>query len=126
MPPHVAMKWARRLKRVYGIEIETCAGCGGKLRVIASLEEPAIIAKVLSHLERTACDREQPQLERLRPIGGRGGSGPFRPRRGEFPATGRQPSRAFWTRNWPLRRNDASPPLDIRPVIDPTGEPEAV
>ena len=29
MPPHVAMSWARRLKRVFGIEIETCAGCGG-------------------------------------------------------------------------------------------------
>lgn len=28
MPPHVAMNWARRLKRVFGIEIETCAGCG--------------------------------------------------------------------------------------------------
>jgi hypothetical protein len=29
------MSWARRLKRVFGIEIEDCARCGGKLRVIA-------------------------------------------------------------------------------------------
>ena len=34
----VRMNWARRLKRVFGIEIEQCARCGGKLKVIASIE----------------------------------------------------------------------------------------
>jgi hypothetical protein len=29
-PRHVAMSWGRRLKRVFGIEIESCARCGGK------------------------------------------------------------------------------------------------
>ena len=53
-PRHVAMSWARRLKRVFGIEIEDCARCGGKLRIIASIEEPEVIAKILSHLRRTA------------------------------------------------------------------------
>jgi hypothetical protein len=28
-PRHVAMSWARRLKRVFGIEIEDCGRCGG-------------------------------------------------------------------------------------------------
>ena len=46
-----AMSWARRLKRVFGIEIEDCARCGGKLQVIASIEEPQVIAKILAHLE---------------------------------------------------------------------------
>jgi Zn-finger nucleic acid-binding protein len=27
---------------VFGIEIEDCARCGGKLRVIASIEEPKV------------------------------------------------------------------------------------
>jgi len=53
-PRHEAMSWARRLKRVFGIEIEDCARCGGKLQVIASIEEPQVIAKILAHLERTA------------------------------------------------------------------------
>ncbi len=53
-PRHVAMSWARRLKRVFGIEIEHCTGCGGKLRIIASIEGPEVIAKILSHLERSA------------------------------------------------------------------------
>jgi hypothetical protein len=45
------MRWARRLKRLFGVEIEACAHCGGKLQVIASIEEPQVIAKTLAHLE---------------------------------------------------------------------------
>ena len=44
------MTWAQRLKRVFGIEIETCAQCGGKVKVIASIEDPAVIAKILGHV----------------------------------------------------------------------------
>ena len=29
------MTWAQRLKRVFGIDIETCPACGGAVRVIA-------------------------------------------------------------------------------------------
>ncbi len=49
-PRHVAMNWARRLKRVFGIEIECCAHGGGELRILASIEEPQGIATILSHL----------------------------------------------------------------------------
>ena len=58
------MNWARRLKRVFGIEIEGCSRCGGKLRVIASIEEPEVIAKILAHLERMAPEQHQSQLPR--------------------------------------------------------------
>jgi hypothetical protein len=61
------MSWARRLKRVFGIEIEGCVRCGGALRIIASIEEPAVIAKILSHLERTAPDQYPTAL----PLGAR-------------------------------------------------------
>jgi hypothetical protein len=40
-PKDVRMNWARRLRRVFGIEIEQCARCGGRLKVIVSIEEPA-------------------------------------------------------------------------------------
>lgn len=59
---HVAMNWARRLKRVFGVEIDACARCGGKLRIIASIEEPEAIAKILVHLEKTAPDQYQPEF----------------------------------------------------------------
>jgi Putative transposase len=45
----VRMNWARRLKRVFGIEIEQCARCGGRLKVIASIEEPELIERILAH-----------------------------------------------------------------------------
>src|SRR5690606_31902022 len=38
-----ALTWAQRLKRVFAIEIETCRRCGGRLRVIASIEAPTTI-----------------------------------------------------------------------------------
>jgi hypothetical protein len=43
LPAHAAMRWAQRLKRVFAIEIESCWRCGGRLEVIASIEEPALI-----------------------------------------------------------------------------------
>jgi 16S rRNA U1498 N3-methylase RsmE len=45
---HQSMTWAQRLKRVFGIEIETCGQCGGA--VIASIEDPLVIQRILSHL----------------------------------------------------------------------------
>jgi hypothetical protein len=43
------MNRARRLKRVFGIEIEQCVRCGGRLNVIASIEEPEVIERILAH-----------------------------------------------------------------------------
>jgi len=63
-PRHVAMTWARRLKRVFGIEIEACTRCGGKLAIIASIEEPEVIARILAHLETAAADQFQAELPR--------------------------------------------------------------
>ncbi len=51
---HVSMTWAQRLKRVFNIEIEICDECGGDVRIIASIEEPAVIQKILAHLDNTA------------------------------------------------------------------------
>ena len=48
-PKDIRMNWARRLKRVFGIEIEQCVRCGGRLKVIASIEEPELIERILSH-----------------------------------------------------------------------------
>ena len=61
VPKHVAMSWAQRLKRVFAIEIDTCARCQGRLRVIASIEEPEVIARILAHRERD-CGAAEPEL----------------------------------------------------------------
>lgn len=48
----MAMTWARRLKRVFDIDIETCSRCGGEVKIIASIEDPAVIRKILAHLDK--------------------------------------------------------------------------
>jgi len=49
-----AMSWAQRLKRVFNIDIETCRVCGGSMRVIACIEDPLVIKKILTHLRGKA------------------------------------------------------------------------
>ena len=38
------------LKRVFDIDIERCLQCGGNLKIIAAIEEPAVIERILTHL----------------------------------------------------------------------------
>ena len=44
------MSWAERLKRVFNIDIEVCTQCGGKVKIIASIKDPLVIDKILTHL----------------------------------------------------------------------------
>ncbi len=48
------MQWMQRLKRLFAIDIETCPDCGGQLRVIACIEDPPLIAKILGHIQARA------------------------------------------------------------------------
>ena len=49
----VRLSWARLLKRVFDIDIERCA-CGGKLKIITVIEQPDVIARMLTHLDLSA------------------------------------------------------------------------
>ena len=49
-PKAYSMTWAQRLKRVFAIDIEKCERCGGPVRIIASIEDPDVIEKILKHL----------------------------------------------------------------------------
>lgn len=42
------------------VQIEACARCGGKLVIIASIEEPEVIARILAHQER-GCGAAEPE-----------------------------------------------------------------
>jgi len=79
------MTWAQRLKRVFGIDIdqsaglpigtaagwreavgyrevpdETCPACGGTVRIIACIEDPVVVGKILSYLNAKAGEPEAP------------------------------------------------------------------
>ena len=47
-----AMTLAQRLKRVFGIDVNTCVHCGGAVRIVASIEEPTVIRAILAHFEK--------------------------------------------------------------------------
>ena len=55
-----SMTWAQRLKRVFGIDIETCPACGGPVKVIACIEDPVVIKRILDHLKQKA-DANEPR-----------------------------------------------------------------
>jgi hypothetical protein len=62
------MTWAQRLKRVFNIDIEVCARCGGSARVIACIEDPEVIPdktgqaldRILDYLRKK--EQETPNL----------------------------------------------------------------
>jgi len=47
-----SMTWAQRLKRVFNIDVTTCVHCGGAVRILASIEEPAAIRAILAHFAK--------------------------------------------------------------------------
>ena len=40
--------------RVFNIDIETCSECGGAVKIIACIEDPVVIQKILDHLQEKA------------------------------------------------------------------------
>ena len=56
---HTAMTLAQRLKRVFNIDNETCRQCGGAVKVIACIQDPAVIDK---HYTTQNCCSQQMQF----------------------------------------------------------------
>ena len=60
LPPKAPLTWAEVLRRVFGVEITVSPHCGGKLRVIADVTDPDVIARVLEHVSRVGLPRAPP------------------------------------------------------------------
>ena len=50
-----SLTWAQRLKRVFNIDISLCNHCGGAVKIIACIESPVVIKRILDHLEAQSC-----------------------------------------------------------------------
>ena len=59
---HQAMTWAQRLKRVFNIDVSVCPKCGGESKVIASIEDQAVIDRILGHLQAKGALPPPPEL----------------------------------------------------------------
>ena len=50
-PSEKSRSWARLLKKVFGIDVDSCHACGGKnVKIIAAIMNRATIAKILNHV----------------------------------------------------------------------------
>ena len=42
--------WASLLRRVFAVDILACGRCGGRMRVLAVVDNPPAVTKILEHL----------------------------------------------------------------------------
>ena len=45
------------MHRAFAIDVLACPHCGGRLRLIATLHDPAVIRKILAHLGRSLSEQ---------------------------------------------------------------------
>ena len=52
-------RWAELLQRVFAADVLACPSCGGRMRLIATIEDPRVVRRILTHL-RLAGDEHRP------------------------------------------------------------------
>ena len=58
------MTWGKRLKRIFNIDIEICKKCQGHVKIIACIEDPVVIEKILAHLK----NKEEKVVNKIHPV----------------------------------------------------------
>ena len=58
------MTWGKRLKRIFNIDIEICEKCQGHVKIIACIEVPVVIDKILAHLK----NKEEKVVNKIHPV----------------------------------------------------------
>jgi hypothetical protein len=43
-------RWAALLQRVFAVDVLACPHCGGRMRVIATIDDPLVVRRILAHL----------------------------------------------------------------------------
>jgi CheY-like chemotaxis protein len=51
-PTH-AWTWPALMHRVFALDVHACPRCGGRLRVIATVQDPLVVQAILAHLRRS-------------------------------------------------------------------------
>ena len=52
--------WARLIKKIYEVDPLRCSRCGGTMRIISFIEDPAVIKKILQHLKLWEVPKRSP------------------------------------------------------------------
>jgi Putative transposase len=76
-PPRAGGRlWADLMRRSFGFDVLACPRCGGRLRLVALIEEAAVIARILGHLGLSA-EIPGPCVARAPPLPMDGGAAPM-------------------------------------------------
>jgi hypothetical protein len=51
-PPPASRKWSwpELMRHTFGVDVLACPRCGGRMRVVATIEDPVVIRRILTHL----------------------------------------------------------------------------
>jgi hypothetical protein len=55
---HVGMEL---LQRVFAVDVLVCPNCGGRMRVIATIDDPRVVRRILTHLGLLGDPRPPPE-----------------------------------------------------------------
>jgi hypothetical protein len=61
-PPRPSKGWAEMIRKVYEVEPMICPRCGGKMKVVAFLAEPAVVDRIIPHLALTFAAEKPPPV----------------------------------------------------------------
>ena len=50
IPPRTNWLWAQLMQRSFGFDVLECPRCGDRLELVALIEDPTVIRRILSHL----------------------------------------------------------------------------
>ena len=56
--------WSELMRRAFSLDVLACPRCGSRMRLIATIEDPAVVKKILNHL---GLSTEVPEAQRARP-----------------------------------------------------------
>jgi hypothetical protein len=54
-------RWADLLQRVFAVDVLACPNCGGRMRVIATIDDPWVVRRILTHLGLLSDPRPPPE-----------------------------------------------------------------
>ena len=54
-------RWADLLQRVFAVDVLACPNCGGRMRVIATIDDPRVVRRILTHLGLLSDPRPPPE-----------------------------------------------------------------
>jgi ribosomal protein S27E len=63
-----AKGWAAMIRKVYEVDPMTCPRCGGRMKVVAFLTEPAVVDRIIDHLKLTFAAEKPPPEAALRDL----------------------------------------------------------